>query len=95
MFFVDSTDIWYATAQSDVIDTKASQIVPAAMEKYPMDVDYSKIALGYVEMNYKEKSRASARDFCAHSILETGKLQFRLSALSSQAQNVVLLCDSK
>ena len=52
MFFVDSTDIWYATAQSDVIDTKASQIVPAAMEKYPMDVDYSKIALGYVEMNY-------------------------------------------
>lgn len=52
MFFVGSTDVWYATAELDVIDAKAAQIVPAAMEKYPLDVDYSKIALGLVELNY-------------------------------------------
>lgn len=52
MFFVGSTDIWYATAEADVIDTKAAQVIPAAMEKYSLEVDYSKIQLGYVEMNY-------------------------------------------
>lgn len=52
MYFVGTTDIWYATAETDLIDTKAAEVIPAAMAKYALEVDYCKIALGLVEMNY-------------------------------------------
>lgn len=52
MYYVGDTQIWYATAETDLIDSMAAEIIPTAMEKHPMEVDYSGIVLGYVEMNY-------------------------------------------
>lgn len=52
MFFSGSAEIWYASAEADVIEAKADLVVSAALEKHPMEVDYSKIKLGLVEMSY-------------------------------------------
>ena len=49
MFYVGSQDIWYATVEGDMINDVVSAIMPAAMEKYPMTVDYSAIKLSIVE----------------------------------------------
>jgi len=49
MFFVGSQDIWYVTVESDMINDVVSAVMPAAMEKYPMTVDYSAIKLSVVE----------------------------------------------
>ena len=51
------------------------------------------------EGNNKRKAQQKLRDVLAEAeknrSVITSNIQFRLSALSSQAQNVVLLCDSK
>ena len=50
MYFCGSTDIWYANAEYDLISQTVSAIVPAAMEKYPAEIDYSAIELGLLEL---------------------------------------------
>lgn len=52
MYFVGSRDIWYATAESDLIDSRASALLPASMEKHPVEIDYTAIALGLVDLGY-------------------------------------------
>ena len=52
MYFAGSQDIWYVTAKADLIDNTASAMIPASMEKHPMDVDYTAIALGLVDLGY-------------------------------------------
>ena len=51
MYFSGSEDIWYEAARSDIISEKVSALVPAALEKYPAEVDYSVIKLGFVDLN--------------------------------------------
>lgn len=46
MFFSATRDAWYINAQYDLIDQLSYDFVPEMMEKYPMVVDYSLIALG-------------------------------------------------
>ena len=46
MYFVDAQEIWYATAEADLISQTISAALPAAKEKHPMTVDYSAIMLG-------------------------------------------------
>lgn len=50
MFFVDSYDIWYATAEYDYISEMASNLVPTVKEKYPLTVDYSSIVLCFIDL---------------------------------------------
>ena len=50
MYFSGSQPIWYATAEYDLINNAVSSLVPAAMEKYPAEVDYSAIKLGLVSL---------------------------------------------
>ena len=49
MYFVGSEELWYAAAESDLLNEKVAAVVPAAMEEHPMTVDYSAIMLGKVE----------------------------------------------
>ena len=51
MFFVGSQDIWYVTAEQDLISSEVSAVMPEAMEKHPMEVDYGAIKLGLVEFS--------------------------------------------
>ena len=46
MFFVGSQEIWYGTAEADLLSEKISAVLPGAKEKNPMTVDYSAIKLG-------------------------------------------------
>ena len=50
MYFCDIQDAWFAQAKADMIDTQASDMIPAMMEKHPATVDYSLIVLGEVEL---------------------------------------------
>lgn len=49
MFFVNIEEIWLKTARADMISDQVSAILPAAMETYPMTVDYNAIKLSVVE----------------------------------------------
>ena len=51
MYFVGSEDIWYSTAEYDLISQTVSELVPAALEKHPIEVDYSAIKLGLVSLS--------------------------------------------
>ena len=48
MFFSGSREVWYATAQNDLISERAYNMIPEVMEKYPTTVDFSAIVLGEV-----------------------------------------------
>lgn len=50
MYFVDSQDIWYAQAKADLISDLVGAKVPAAMEEYPMTVDFTAIKLGQLPL---------------------------------------------
>jgi hypothetical protein len=51
MYFVGSQDIWFVTAENDLITQTVSALVPAALEKHPAEVDYSAIKLGLVSLS--------------------------------------------
>lgn len=51
MYFVGAEDLWYVTAEADLLNDALSAVVPAAMEHFPMTVDYSAIKLGLVEFS--------------------------------------------
>ena len=46
MFFVDSDEIWYATAEADLLSQTVNAKLPEAKEKHPITIDYSAIKLG-------------------------------------------------
>ena len=50
IFFVDSEEIWYNTAKGDMIDAALENIVPDAVAKYEMNVDFASIKLGYLDL---------------------------------------------
>ena len=50
MYYVDSVDIWYHSAQNDMISSAMENIVPDAVAKYEMDVDFASIKLGYLDL---------------------------------------------
>lgn len=50
IFFVDSAEIWFATAQGDMINAAMENIVPDAVAKYAMDVNYGAIKLGHLDL---------------------------------------------
>ena len=50
MFFVESTDIWFETAKSDMLSAALENVVPDAVAKYEMDVDFASIKLGFLDL---------------------------------------------
>lgn len=51
MYFVDTVeDVWYATAESDLLYEKSADLTPAAIEKHPYEIDYSSILLGLLDL---------------------------------------------
>ena len=49
MFFVSSEEAWYETAYNDLMADKGEQMLNEILETYPLNVDYSAIALGLVD----------------------------------------------
>ena len=50
IFFVDSEEIWYNTAKADMLDAALENVVPDAVAKYEMNVDFASIKLGYLDL---------------------------------------------
>ena len=46
MYFVKSEPVWHVYAQNSAKSQLLNDTMEALMEKYPADVDYSKIVLG-------------------------------------------------
>ena len=50
IFFVDSAEIWFTTAQGDMINAALENIVPDAVAKYEKTVNYASIKLGHLDL---------------------------------------------
>ena len=50
MYFSGSVDIWFHTAQSEMLSAALENVVPDAVAKYEMDVDFASIKLGYLDL---------------------------------------------
>lgn len=48
MYFVDSEEIWIANVRDTIIYERSLELVNGAAEKWPMDVNYKKIAMGAI-----------------------------------------------
>ena len=51
MYFSGSRAIWESYVESDLLSERGSNLVYEITDKYPMIADYSKITLGFVDMN--------------------------------------------
>ena len=50
MYFVGSVDIWFHTAKSEMLSAALENVVPDAVAKYEMDVDFASIKLGFLDL---------------------------------------------
>jgi len=50
MYYVGSSPVWENYARQDLITQKTGELMNALVKDYPMEVDYSAITLGYVNM---------------------------------------------
>lgn len=50
MYFSGRQDVWYVYAEYDFISDRAAALVPAAMEKYPAEIDYNAVKLGFIDL---------------------------------------------
>ena len=50
MFFVGSTPVWEDYVNQSLMAEKANTMMETIVADYPMEVDYSAISLGYVNM---------------------------------------------
>ena len=51
MFFVDSQPVWKESAKSDLISARANETLNGILEQYPMEAEFDKILLGFVDLN--------------------------------------------
>lgn len=61
MFFVDSQPIWKESAKSDLISARANETLNGILEQYPMEAEFDKILLGFVDLN-AEAEEAEAQE---------------------------------
>lgn len=54
MYFVESEAQWIRSCRKGVVTDKTSEILKTAREKFPMEVDYKKIALAVVDFSQKQ-----------------------------------------
>ena len=50
MYFVDAVEIWYATAKGDMLNGTLENIIPDAVAKYELNVEFGSIKLGYLNL---------------------------------------------
>ena len=50
MYYVSSTPIWETYAKSGWVNEKTNDFIKKLAEDHPMEVDYSAIQLGYVNL---------------------------------------------
>lgn len=50
MYFVKSVNVWFTQAQADLINERVTALMDEAVSGYILDVDYSAMALGYLDL---------------------------------------------
>ena len=51
MYFVDEEPVWFATARDELLAEKSTEMLKKIMDSYELEIDYSKMVLGYVDMS--------------------------------------------
>ena len=51
MFFVNSQPIWKDSARDDLISARANETLNGILEQYPVNAEFDKIQLGFVDLN--------------------------------------------
>lgn len=51
MYFVGSRPVWQDYARSDLANARANLLLNEMLEKYPMEAEFDKILLGFVDLN--------------------------------------------
>ena len=51
MFFVDSQPIWKESAKNDLVSARANETLSGILEAYPMEAEFDKILLGFVDLS--------------------------------------------
>ncbi|MGM9660045.1 MAG: peptidylprolyl isomerase [Faecousia sp.] len=51
MYFVGSRPVWQDYAKSDLTNARANLLLNEMLEKYPMEAEFDKILLGFVDLN--------------------------------------------
>lgn len=51
MFFVNSQPVWKESARSDLVSARANETLSGILEVYPMEAEFDKILLGFVDLN--------------------------------------------
>ena len=59
MFFVGSNPAWMDYVESDMLNAYASQLLSDAVAKYPMEAEFEKVLLSYVDTDGVEDSEAA------------------------------------
>jgi len=54
MFFVGSNPVWKDSAKSDLSNARANELLNGILEKHPMEAEFDKILLGYVELSTQQ-----------------------------------------
>lgn len=54
MFFVGSNPVWKDSAKSDLSNARANELLNSILEKHPMEAEFDKILLGYVELSTQQ-----------------------------------------
>lgn len=72
MYFVDSRPVWKEYAKSDLSNERANQLLNDAVAGYPLEVEYDKILLGYVDMTggEAETEETAGTSVMAESVLD-------------------------
>ena len=55
MYFVSCEDAWVINARSALLSELSSEMIQEALEKWPIEVDFDKIVLGYVNLGPETK----------------------------------------
>lgn len=70
MFFVDSQPVWKESAKSDLISARANEALSGILEQYPMEAEFDKILLGFVDLNAEAEEAATQTQSQAQSAAE-------------------------
>ena len=57
MYFSASQDIWYAQCRDAIFNEKSQAVMEEAVKAYPVEMDYEKVALGFVDLTPKEETK--------------------------------------
>ena len=94
MFFVDSQPVWKESAKSDLISARANETLSGILEEYPMEAEFDKILLGFVDLN-PEAEEAEVQEQPAETPAEGDSRVWIIAGVSAALLAAAILVSRK